>query len=529
MKTLLLSAAILGLAPAVRAQSLIHTFEGDSDWDRLGHGVAGPGDLTGDGVPEILVASPGDSSRLVRAYDGNTGVYLWSLNGHAIGDGFGEALDAVGDIDGDSVGDFVIGAPAGGYAQLFSGASHTVIHEWTIPVGCVAGVGDVDGDNFGDVAITGGGHLRVYSGATHTLIHDITGPTPWFGGALSDAGDCNGDGYADIIVGDYWSHTGIENGDAWVYSGVDGSVMHHWSGPDYYHWFGDAVAGIGDVNGDGMDDVCVTARIEYLFSYDNPYVNVYSGADGSLIHHIDTIENTGLWGNSACGVGDVDGDGAGDFMLAYNGAWVGDFIELHSGATGELIYSFDGGQVSDQSLELAGDLDGDSAPEVISGAEYEDPNGSYSGRARVFRVVCGPAPSNYCVGAPNSAGPGALMSFGGTPSLSFNEFRLKTTGVVPSTFGLFYYGANAIQIPFGDGYRCVGAGGVGIFRLGPPIFSTGAGTAERILDFTQPPLSTGAGQVTAGSTWYFQLWYRDAAAGMAGFNYSDGLAVTFCP
>ncbi len=528
MKPLTLSAMCLCLAATSQAQSLEYTFQGDSAWDRLGHSVAGPGDLNGDGIPDMLVGSPGDGSRQVRAFDGATGGFLWALNGQSAGDGFGDVIDAVGDVDFDSVGDFVVGAPGGGYARLYSGASQTQIHQWNIPVMRVSGVGDVDQDGYGDVAITGGGHLRIYSGTTQGLIHDIVGPTSSFGMTLDGAGDCNGDGAADVIVGDIWQYTGNENGDAWVYSGADGTELHHWAGGDHFHWYGSAVAGIGDVNGDGKDDVCVAAAIEYLFSWDPPYLHVYSGADGSLIHDLEVTENVGLSTASLCRAGDYDGDGVEDFLAGYWGAWVDGYLELFSGATGSRIFAEPVGDVSGQSLEQIGDLDGDGFSEVLFGAEYASPNGQYSGEAYAYDLKCD-APVNYCVGAPNSAGPGATISYTGSVSIPQNNLTLTASGVVPSHAGIFFYGPEAIQVPLGHGYRCVGDGGVGIFRLLPAVVTNGVGEVSRPLDFTQPPLGSGAGQVTAGSTWYFQFWYRDIPAGPPGYNLTDGLAVTFCP
>ena len=84
-------------------------------------------------------------------------------------------------------------------------------------------------------------------------------------------------------------------------------------------------------------------------------------------------------------------------------------------------------------------------------------------------------------------------------------------------------------MPFGHGYRCVDAGGVGIFRLLPPELSDGSGQTSRTLDFTLPPLDSGSGQAIAGSVVNFQYWYRKPAAGPPNFNCSDALLVTFCP
>ncbi len=152
---------------------------------------------------------------------------------------------------------------------------------------------------------------------------------------------------------------------------------------------------------------------------------------------------------------------------------------------------------------------GSSAVETIF-IEYERP------------AACGD-PTAYCATAPNSTGPGARMGWAGSLSIAANDFELRVDQATPSQFGIFYYGPDALQLPFGDGFRCVGGQTI---RL--PIVSTdGAGTASYAIDYTNPPEP--AGEITARSSWNFQFWYRDPAAGGAGFNLSDALEATFCP
>jgi len=138
--------------------------------------------------------------------------------------------------------------------------------------------------------------------------------------------------------------------------------------------------------------------------------------------------------------------------------------------------------------------------------------------------ACRPAP--YCVGAPSSAGPGASIGWSGSTSVAANDLVLEASGLPPGQFGLFFYGRSPIQVPFGDGFLCVGGG---VFRLNPPLVTDAAGEVARPLDLTRPPAASGAGAITAFSTWRAQFWYRDPAGGGAGFNTSDGLTLPFCP
>jgi hypothetical protein len=134
--------------------------------------------------------------------------------------------------------------------------------------------------------------------------------------------------------------------------------------------------------------------------------------------------------------------------------------------------------------------------------------------------------TSYCVAAPNSVGPGALIGSSGSTCTALNDFTLTCSGLPPNSNGLWFYGANAGQIPFGNGFRCVTGT---VFRLGPPQTVSAQGSVSRFVDLNVPPASGGASAITPGSTWRFQFWYRNPAGGGAGYNLSNGLAAVFCP
>jgi hypothetical protein len=101
------------------------------------------------------------------------------------------------------------------------------------------------------------------------------------------------------------------------------------------------------------------------------------------------------------------------------------------------------------------------------------------------------------------------------------------TSPTPNQFGIFFYSSTLINggagFPLGDGRLCIGPGG--LQRLYPPVLASG-NIMARDLDFTNPP--SPAAQITAGSTWYFQTWFRDPGFGPAGFNLSNAVEVPFC-
>ena len=132
----------------------------------------------------------------------------------------------------------------------------------------------------------------------------------------------------------------------------------------------------------------------------------------------------------------------------------------------------------------------------------------------------------YCVAGLNTEGEQARIHGWGSASITDNELRLVVEGGVPGKLGLFFYGAGQQQIPFGDGFLCITAP---LFRLQPPVLMGGTnGLAVFDLDLTKPPAGSGAGMITAGSTWNFQFWYRDPM-GPNSSNASNATAVTFLP
>jgi hypothetical protein len=142
----------------------------------------------------------------------------------------------------------------------------------------------------------------------------------------------------------------------------------------------------------------------------------------------------------------------------------------------------------------------------------------------------GSEPTRYCQAGKNSTGGIASIGFAGSTSLTSNAFFLRTDGGVPNEFAMFYYGSERREIPFGDGFLCLAPGGNGLIRLGPPRKLDSAGEVLLRADFELPPMNDGKGEILAGSTWNFQLQYRDPhGPGGTGFNLTDALSVHFCP
>lgn len=140
---------------------------------------------------------------------------------------------------------------------------------------------------------------------------------------------------------------------------------------------------------------------------------------------------------------------------------------------------------------------------------------------RVARRGCNGVGANFCTPVASSLGTPALVTATGTASVGANNLVLRAGPVPANTLGAFYFGSGAVQVPFGNGMRC--AEGPGFFLGVRP--ASGGGITQVVNVTTNPA----AGQLVAGSTWNFQCWFRDPAAGGAKFNLSDGYRVTFAP
>ncbi len=130
--------------------------------------------------------------------------------------------------------------------------------------------------------------------------------------------------------------------------------------------------------------------------------------------------------------------------------------------------------------------------------------------------------TNYCTTSPNSVGAGAVISASGSAGVALNNLTLRADALPTGQFGMFFYGSSQASLPMGNGVLCVGAG---MHRLNPALNSGSGGVITHALDVNATPVFGGV--ILAGSTWNFQAWYRDSAAGGARYNFSDGLQVQF--
>ncbi len=130
------------------------------------------------------------------------------------------------------------------------------------------------------------------------------------------------------------------------------------------------------------------------------------------------------------------------------------------------------------------------------------------------------APTVFCSSLANSTGQTAAVSFSGQTSLGAGAPTIHATQLPSNIMGLFFHGSNQIDLPFGNGRRCVG----GTLARFQAVRTGAAGQVTQLIDNSTLPMTLQAGEQSQ-----FQFWFRDVAAGGAGFNTSDALSVTYTP
>jgi hypothetical protein len=213
-----------------------------------------------------------------------------------------------------------------------------------------------------------------------------------FGRAVCGAGDVNNDGFDDLIVGaPLDDNNGASSGSARVFSGANGTILYTFNGDSAGDQLGYSVSGAGDVNNDGFDDVIVGAFDDDNNGSGSGSARVYSGATGAILYTFNGDSAGDRFGWSASGAGDVNNDGRADLIVGAlnddnNGSNSG-AARVFSGATGAILYTFNGDSAFDNfgsSVSGAGDVNNDGFDDLIVGANRDDNNGSDSGSARVF-------------------------------------------------------------------------------------------------------------------------------------------------
>jgi FG-GAP-like repeat len=215
-------------------------------------------------------------------------------------------------------------------------------------------------------------NVLVYSGKDSSLLYKLTG-NYYFGRSLDSAGNFNHSGVDDLVVGAPSCSGCGGAGQVLVYSGKDQSLIFSMSGGTH-SLLGWVVAGVGDVNGDGYDDVLVT---DPSYSNNRGIVYVISGQDHSILFSAMGENQGDYFGQSASRFGDLDGDGlpdiiigTRDFQSQVSGTQLTGKVYAYSPKSNNLLWSKVGGSADGLGIGVsaAGDFNGDGIPDVIAQA-----------------------------------------------------------------------------------------------------------------------------------------------------------------
>lgn len=528
------------------------TLIGDAAGDQFGFSVSGAGDVNGDGIDDLIIGAirgddggrdageayvvygrvgpraPLDLGALAPA-DG------FAISGAAPGDAAGISVADAGDVDGDGIADLIVGAFRSDAGGPDAGAAYVVYGR----------AGTRDGLDLSDLAAADGFALFGASGDRA-------------GYSVAGAGDVNGDGFADLIIGVPGADQGgTDAGGAHVVYGAAGTrgplALHSLAAEDGFHILGNRfsdaagsrVAGAGDVNGDGIDDLLLGAP-------DGPFddgdtndgeVHVLYGRAGTRgpIDVTSLAEADGFtlfgdaqgtdFGFSVAAAGDVNGDGIGDVIVGASrgldrGADGGEAYVIYgsSDARGpidlELLNEFDlpfgfairGDAAFDAtgfSVSGAGDVNGDGIDDLIVGAPFGDDGDTNAGEAY---VIFGRAGARGAIELTDLAAADGFAILGGAAA-DQSGFSVAGAGDINGD------GAADLIIgaPFADAGGPDSGGAAVVFGAGPAPGNPGVIIVATDGDDTVSAALTSAGQPLPGRR-------DDRVFGLAGDDLLNGLA-----
>jgi hypothetical protein len=376
--------------------------------DGFGSAVAGLGDVTGDGVPDYAISSQFDDT--VAGVDTGSVLVLSGrdhlpvcrlVDPQARPDyQLGVSIAAPGDVTGDGVPDIAVGEWGynepdefrSGSVDIFSGRDCSLVRRCVDPAlnsgnglgRSLAVLPDLDGDGRLDLIAGAFGDVLVFSSSTCSLIHRLVVPPAGsignLGSAVASPGDITGDGVAEIAAADLQADTpaGSQSGRVVIFSGSDGTVVRTVfdTAGAAFEGFGYALASGGDLTGDGVTDLLVGTYYTGTL--------VVSGSDGTIVRRCPGFLP------AVARLDDITGDGLAEIVVGETSFGTAGRLLVLSGADCSPLASLTdpSGQNYDRLgavLGVAGDLDGDGLPEILGGVpRHDSPVGSDPGHALLF-------------------------------------------------------------------------------------------------------------------------------------------------
>ena len=372
------------------------TWTGEAGGDLIGAAIAHAGDVNGDGLADLIIgadredaggAGAGAAYLLLAPFSGGGDIGAEAeakLIGEDLGDHAGIAVAGPGDVDGDGIDDLLIGAYDADGGGAGAGAAYLISGPVSGEVDLSEAVSRLDGEAPGDQA----------------------------GYAVAGAGDVDADGFADLLVGAFENDdNGMAAGAVYLFEGPVTGNYRLWAADarfvgelpgDQAGW---ALSGAGDVDGDGQDDLLIGAPYEHTDGRYTGSAYLVLGAPRGTFElseadaKLKGVNAGDLAGYAVSGGGDVNGDGYGDLLI---GAPEADGGGSSSGAAylvlgpvlGEVVLSAasltligeDNDDQAGTAVSVAPDFDGDGLHDLIVGARLDDDDSTDAGAAYLLRA-----------------------------------------------------------------------------------------------------------------------------------------------
>ena len=477
-----LAGSLCVLSSAASGQVLRERLHG-APFAQLGGSVARVGDVDLDGVDDFAVGEPyfclssASYEGRVSVHSGATGALIRAHVGNPH-ETLGASVRGAGDVDGDGAADLVVGAPSKsssnwfeeGMAVVYSGATGGVL--WSVSGGddfqslggSVDSAGDLDGDGRSEVLVGSSADYALVIDANGAVLHKLQGGL-LFGYTVAGIDDVDSDLVPDFLISESWhdvSRSKPRRGRVWVHSGATATPLYQVVGSANNDYLGRTLSRLGDVNGDAIPDFIVASYVSSQGGPQSGLLQVVDGATGTTLHQLVGGAASAWLGLAVDDCADLDRDGVRDYVVGIPGVpGTGSNgrgqARVHSGASGALLHDFvgtvagGGDNVALGMSAASGDWNGDGKPDFVLGDPlYHDTALDVPVGAAEVWLGCPASWANYGSGWPGTLGVPTLTAQS-DPGIGTTCSLDLANSLGAATPGLLVIGLASASIPLRSG------------------------------------------------------------------------------